>query len=114
MGFMPFVASALLGILSLVLFIKTSLSKEDKGVRVFSRNTRQGVIIIIALSFYAGLVPILGFRIATFLFMGSIFKFAGVSKWWKAFAASLLTTAITFYLFSELLEVQLPMGVMGF
>jgi putative tricarboxylic transport membrane protein len=114
MGFMPFVASVLLGILSLALFVQASLSEEDERREVFARKRwKQVVIIIIALSIYAWLVPILGYVIATFLFMGSIFKFAGVGKWWKAIVASFLTTFITFYLFSVLLGVQLPTGVLG-
>jgi hypothetical protein len=113
-GFMPFVASILLGILSLILFVKASLEKEGEQYEIFGRKCLQGVFIIIALSFYAWLVPILGFNIATFLFMGSIFKFAGVTKWWKAIVASFLTTVITFYSFSVLLGVQLPTGAFGF
>jgi hypothetical protein len=114
MGFMPFLASILLGIFSLILFVKASLEKNKQQEKIFGGKWVQGVAIIIALSIYAWIVPFVGYCIATFLFMGVIFKFAGTTKWWKAIGASLLTTIVTFYLFSVLLGIPLPISRLGF
>jgi hypothetical protein len=114
MGFMPFVASILLGIFSLILFINSSLRKNKQREKIFSGKWVNGVIIIIALSLYAWIVPLAGYRIATFLFMAITFKFAGTSRWWKAVGISIVTTFTTFYLFSVLLGIPLPTSRLGF
>jgi putative tricarboxylic transport membrane protein len=117
MGFMPFVAAALLGILSLVLFIQSGLKrKEDRHPQdALSRDgMSKGIVIIVALVVYAWLVPIIGYGIATFLFMASIFKFAGIRQWWKVIVYSLLASVISYFVFSKWLSLQFPAGPWGF
>ena len=114
MGFMPFLASILLGIFSLILFVSSSFGKNRQQEKVSGVKSAKGVIIILALSLYAWIVPFVGYSIATFLFMGVIFKFAGMAKWRKAIGASLLTTIVTFYLFSVLLGIPLPVSRLRF
>jgi hypothetical protein len=114
MGFMPFLASILLGIFSLILFVKACLEGNKKREKIFNGKWIRGVFVIIALSIYAWIIPHVGYNIGTFLFMAITFKFAGVPKWWKAICVSLLTTIVTFYLFSLLLGIPLPVSRLGF
>ena len=63
MGFLPFCASALLGILSLILLISTFKEKPAASqVSVFAGKAWKKVILVLgALAVYVGLLPLLGY-----------------------------------------------------
>ncbi len=113
MGFMAFGASVLLAILSLTLFLKTILEKEQpKIVPLFAgRLWKRVLLVLIALIIYARLLPVAGYLVGTFLLMSFIFWMAHFKKWWWVLISSFLTTTITYYVFSKWLNCQFPEGL---
>jgi hypothetical protein len=116
MGFMTFGAAGLLGIFSLILFAKASLEKKgDKVVSDFSGILwKRIVFVLIAILCYGTFMPDLGYLISTSLLMFFLFLILKGTKWWWALGSSLLTTFLTYYVFSIGLNCQFPRGVFGF
>ena len=115
MGFMSFGASGLLGILSLILFLKTVLKKEDlKTEPPFAETLwKRVILVLIALLIYAKLMPVAGYLISTFLLMSFLYWTVKGQKWWWVLVSSFLTTIITYYVFSKCLNCQFPEGFWG-
>jgi putative tricarboxylic transport membrane protein len=116
MGFMSFGASGLLGILSVVLFVRSSLKKEKAvAAPLFSGKLwKRALFVLISLVLYSRLLPVAGFLISTFLLMTLLFWILERKKVWLVFVLSLLTTAVTYYVFSIALNCQFPSGLLGF
>lgn len=115
MGFMPFIASGLLGILSLMLFFQASFrSEEAKFTSPFSGTLwKRVIVVLIALLIYAWLMPLVGYLIATFLLMSFLFWIVKGQKWGWVVVSSFLATLITYYVFSVWLNGQFPEGLFG-
>ena len=115
MGLMPFIASGLLGILSLMLFLQASFrSREAKFTSPFSGTLwKRVIVVLIALLIYAWLMPLVGYLMATFLLMSFLFWIVKGQKWGWVAVSSLLATLITYYVFSVCLSGQFPEGLFG-
>jgi len=115
MGFLPFCASALLGILSLALFLKACIMKGTaESLTFFAGKTwRRVPLILITLAVYIALLPFTGYLLGTFLFMGFVFRLAGFQKWRWVLVSSFMTTAVTYFVFSAWLGVRFPPGILG-
>jgi uncharacterized membrane protein len=118
MGFLAFCASGLLGLMSLGLFIQ-ALRKEPevKGEPFFSKLWTKVPIALIALLAYSNVMPLLGYLISTFLLMTFLFCLLedNRKKWFLwPLVGSLLTTVLTYYVFSVWLNCQFPAGPFGF
>jgi hypothetical protein len=115
MGLMAFGASALLGILSITLFLQTFLKTEEaKTESLFAGKLWTRVLLVlIALMIYAKILPLAGYLVGTFLLMSFIFWMAQFKKWWWVLVSSFLTTVITYYVFSVWLNCQFPQGLFG-
>jgi hypothetical protein len=115
MGFMAFGASVVLGILSLILFLKASLKKEEPKIEPLfaGKLWKRVILIVIALLIYSKLMPFTGYLIGTFLLMGFIFWVARVGRWWWVLVSSSLTTSVTYYVFSVWLRCQFPSGFLS-
>jgi hypothetical protein len=116
MGFMSFGASALLGILSIILFLSASFKKGDaKAVPLFSGTLwKRSLFVLISLVLYSRILPMAGFLISTFLLMTFLFWILERKRIWVVFISSILTTGVTYYVFSILLNCQFPVGYFGF
>lgn len=115
MGLMAFGASALLGILSITLFLQTFFKTEEaKTESLFAGKLWTRVLLVlIALMIYAKILPLAGYLVGTFLLMSFIFWMAQFKKWWWVLVSSFLTTVITYYVFSVWLNCQFPQGLFG-
>jgi putative tricarboxylic transport membrane protein len=115
MGFFPFWASAVLGVLSLILFVHTFTAKtRTEGVSLFAGKAWKKVIVVLAgLAAYVVLLPLLGYLVGTFLLMGFVYRLAGFQKWRWVIASAFLTTIATYYVFSVWLGCQFPVGFLG-
>lgn len=116
-GFVPFGASALLGLLSIVLFLRAIAGKEQKGPEpalFLGTYWARVVSVFVALFVYAWLVPIGGYNITTFLLMVFLFRIAGRQKALKLILYALITTGLSYYVFSKWLNLQFPVGPIGF
>jgi hypothetical protein len=74
------------------------------------------LFVLTALVAYAVIMPVAGYLISTFLLMTFLYWFADPSgkKWFVwCLVLSFVTTAISYYVFSVLLNCQFPAGVLG-
>jgi hypothetical protein len=116
MGFMTFGASGILGILSLALFIRASLTKEEeKPISLLAgRRWERVLFVLLILSTYSVAMPVLGYLLSTFILMTLLFWVLERKKVGFVFMASLLSTLITYLVFSKWLNGQFPDGLFGF
>ena len=116
MGFMTFGAAGILGVFSLILFVKASFEKEgDKVASAFSGILWKRVLfVLIVIVCYGKFMPYLGYLLSTSLLMFFLFFILKGTRWWWAVGSSLLTTFFTYYIFSIGLKCQFPRGLFGF
>ena len=72
------------------------------------------ILVFVALFAYARLIPFGGYRATTFCLMVFLFRIAGQKKVWKIVLYSFVTTALSYYVFSRWLNLQFPVGPLGF
>lgn len=87
-----------------------ALSQPDAGNRADRRNA---AVVAAALIGYCLALPKLGYFLSTFLLMAVLFGL-GRMKPWMVLLGSLVTVALSYYLFAHLLRTPLPRGVPGF
>lgn len=105
----------LLVLAGLLFFDKKSESEEEKKKRQVPKSEilvmgTVGVMIFI----YITLFEIVGFLLMTALFIFGCASFLGYRKWVSSILVSILFPSILYYLFSYLLQIQLPQGVLPF
>jgi putative tricarboxylic transport membrane protein len=118
MGFMSFWAGGLLAILSLGLLVGTILKKRRGGneAALTGAGRKKALFVLGALVVYAVIMPVVGYLIGTFLLMTFLYWFADPTgmRWFLwCLVLSFLTTAVSYYVFSVLLNCQFPPGVLG-
>ena len=118
MGFMAFCTSGFLGILSLLLFIRTILIKGNAATAPLFSGTmwHRILIVLIALVAYASFMPDAGYLVSTFVLMFFLYWILEPNRMrWVFFSLilSLLTTLTSYYVFSVLLNCRFPAGILG-
>jgi putative tricarboxylic transport membrane protein len=114
-GLMPFLLGIILSILSLPILvqsfsiIKRKEKQRDEGIWS-DVEFKKLIIVLVSLIGYAMLLEKVGFVITTFLLMLILYKIISTRKWFFALIASILTVVTAFFLFVELLRVELPFG----
>ncbi len=116
MGFMTFGASGILGILSLVLFLQASVRKEDLRQKPLFAGTlwRRIFFVLLALTVYARVMPVLGYLISTFVLMTLLFGILEKKRIKFVPLYALVATLFTHLVFSKWLNCQFPHGLFGF
>jgi putative tricarboxylic transport membrane protein len=114
-GFLPFGAGMLLAILSLCSFFQEYRKEAVSKKSLFEGTLWFKVILAFAaLLVYAQLLPYGGYIICTFLLMFFLFSIVERQTVWRVALYSLLTTGLTYYVFSKALNLQFPVGPLGF
>jgi len=114
-GFLPFWAGGLLALLSLISLLRTAAEEPDKGPSVWTGvNLRKLGLVILALLLYVALLNTLGFLLCAFLLLLFLFRVVETYRWYVTLAASALSLASVYILFSRLLDVRLPAGALEF
>lgn len=119
-GFYPTIVLAFLGLTSGALLIQDLLAqRRASAVDVQTAETLPRAYVLVATAFliiggYIALLPMLGFRLATALFV-AIFQFAieqpKTSRQWAVLALiAVATTVVTYLVFERYLLVLLPRG----
>ena len=115
-GFMPFLSGSALGVLGIILVIKSSLGKSlrPSAARLW-RGKQWGkvALTIFSLVLYALLLSKLGYLIATFCLTLFLFGIVAGPKLWVRIASALITSVATYAVFYLWLGVQLPRGLFG-
>jgi putative tricarboxylic transport membrane protein len=107
-GFVSFCAGVALVPLSLALILR------GWGTRESSNPLSRRVILALVFMFTYGLaLEPLGFLLATFVFIGILFRLGEPRPWWFLLGASVLVTAAFYVTFGVLLGVYFPKGVLG-
>lgn len=116
MGFLTFGASGILGILSLILFLRATLRKKEVEAAPFFAGPlwTRILLVVIVLVVYSWVMPVLGYLISTFLLMTFLFLILERKKMMFVFVSSILATVVTYYVFSKWLNCQFPDGLFGF
>ena len=116
MGFMTLGASGILGILSLVLFLQAFLRKEHGRHKPLFAGTlwRRVLFVVLVLTVYARVMPILGYLITTFVLMTLLFGILEKKRMGCVSLYALGATLFTYLVFSKWLNCQFPQGLFGF
>lgn len=118
-GFLPFLASITLAILSLTLFIlrilkKVEVQRKEETPSLNIKNLPKVLYVGLSIFIYAILLNYLGFIIDTILFIGFLLVIIEPQKWYTVVIVAFTTSLISYLLFNVLLRVQLPIGPLGF
>jgi hypothetical protein len=110
-GFMGFLASILLLVLSLVILIQESKKgSEEKGF--FGWETlNKPFIIIFALCIYALILETLGFLLSSFLLMWVMLLISNPRRWFYHMVVALLIVNVSYLVLTKLLRVLFPVGI---
>jgi apolipoprotein N-acyltransferase len=95
--------------------VRASLRRETvKREALFSGGRWQRVFFVIfALGVYAWAMPVLGYLISTFALMTVLFWVLEKKKPGQVLVSALLSTLITYFVFSKWLNCQFPDGLFG-
>lgn len=110
-GFYPRILLGVTVVLSAALIVSDLLSRRRPAAAPVRYR-----LVILAFAIFAGyvaLMPVLGYRVATFLFVGALqatLEPPRGARWWLVLAVALLTTLVTYYVFERYLSVLLPRG----
>ena len=114
-GFFPLIVGILLIALSLPLFLRALKKKtkgEDEEPFPQGKDLRRVVFVASALIFFAVFLKTLGYGVCSAILMGATLKVLGMRNWGKIALASLLTAAISYYIFATVLDAPLPRGIL--
>ena len=116
-GFFSFLTGAILGSLSLIVFLKSfkGLIEDEKKAFLPNRKIAKKMLyVFIALTLYTIGMNYLGFFLSTLLFLAFLLRGIEPQRWFVVLTCSMLG-AISFYgVFKYWLDVQLPGGILGF
>jgi hypothetical protein len=115
-GFYPRIVLAITALLSLGLVVSDVLGRKEIPREKPKQNLNYPLVAITfgLFALYAVALPWLGFRIATFLFVGGSNALldppGGVKGWGRVLILALATALSTWLVFERLLSVLLPRG----
>jgi multisubunit Na+/H+ antiporter MnhB subunit len=116
-GFFSFLIGAILGSLSLIVFLKSfkDLPGEEKEALLPNRKIAKKMLyVFITLTLYTIGMNYLGFFFSTLLFLGFLLRGIEPQRWFIVLTCSMLGTISFYGVFKYWLDVQLPGGILGF
>ena len=117
-GFMLFGTAVVLGVLALFQVLKALLSRPQAEERTEKRAEEihlwRVVGVIGANILYIVLLEQVGFLLCTFLLLSYLFQAYEKGKWVWAIAGAAATSLLTYVIFSRLLQLNLPKGLLQF
>jgi hypothetical protein len=114
MGFMPFLASSLFFVLSLLVLIRNLTGRGERGDKdplLTREKFQKPMILIIGLSGYIFIFNILGFILATLLLIFLMLFIFDPKKWYMHIVIAAVAVNLSFLIFCKWLQVPLPTGV---
>jgi len=113
-GILPFWLGVVLAVLS-VLLIAQSFNAKNMIHSVIKREEIFGVLaLFVVLIIYLALMDILGFGVNTFILVTLLVRKLGKYAYWKCLLLGGITGFLTVFLFRTLLNLPLPIGMLGF
>lgn len=115
-GFYPLLVGIALVCLSVPLLGQSLKTKEidQRGEEAFPKgeDLQRVMAVALALVFFAVFLKPLGYGICSAALMIAILRFLGMRNWGRAILISILSMAISYYLFASVLDVPLPRGIL--
>jgi putative tricarboxylic transport membrane protein len=112
-GLLPVVFGAILGVLSIALFLVSIKGSEKAEARSFwetKGSWRTVLSVLLSLLLYMVFFKPLGFILITFLFIFFLLRFIGKKGWLMSVSSALILSFFCYGLFSLLLGTPLPKG----
>ncbi|MDZ7761671.1 MAG: tripartite tricarboxylate transporter TctB family protein [Desulfovermiculus sp.] len=108
-SFFPQVATTIIGFLSLVLMFNNFILKQQTRINDFGPKALN--IILFLIGYVAG-VHILGYLMATGLFLFALMFYLSREKWWKYIFIITGFLIVNHLFFEEVLNLILPRGIL--
>lgn len=115
-GFYPRIVLGITAVLSAILVVTDFMGRADRPAKTpgAPANYRLVLLTFAIIGVYVGLLPSLGFRIATFAFV-SVLQVAlepprNRNSWLRVVIVASFTTLVTYLVFESYLSVLLPRG----
>jgi putative tricarboxylic transport membrane protein len=116
-GFLPFWSGVTLGLLSILLLIRTFLQKDGTPLlgKLFKEKIRwkKVGIVLISLILYGIFIEIMGFFLSTFLFLVSLMRFIDPLPWKRVIGWALIGSIGSYLIFEVFMKLRLPKGFLG-
>lgn len=107
-GFLPAITGFLAAVISIyLLFFRL---KDSSGIKWRLNLSYKVYLVLASMAIYILLLNVLGFAVATFIFMLYLAKVLEFTGWVKPLAFSLISTLCAYYIFSILLKIPFPQG----
>jgi len=113
-GFYPLLVGLFLTVLALSLFF--SQRKKTEDIEEFPKGSERTRVIALAITLvlFVILLKPLGYIISTTGMLILIIKIFGLRKWRYIILLSIITTAISYYIFEKLMAIPFPPGLLTF
>jgi hypothetical protein len=116
-GFVTFITGIFVCVLAAVIYFQ---SYRDKAMATATfagywkgANWPRAVIIVLLTLAFIWLIEILGYFVTSILLLVIIMRFLEHVTWTKAIIIPIITVAVTYLLFSSMLDTNMPRGVLG-
>ena len=114
-GFMIFGTAGVLGILALHQFIKSLMAEKRQTEKAQEKIHRGRIVsVIVANIVYIFILQPVGYLLSTFLLIGFLFQVHGKGRWISSLWGAALTSFISYLVFSRMLQLNLPKGLIPF
>jgi putative tricarboxylic transport membrane protein len=115
-GMLPLIASSGLGLAALFSLVRSLRAPcgPMAAEGFFGQNIGSVALILAGLVAYVLLLPWLGYLTGTLILMAFLFRAGGFRHWGGVLFSALLTTVVTYFIFSTWLSLRFPRGILGF
>jgi putative tricarboxylic transport membrane protein len=114
-GFMLFGTAAVLGVLALLQFLRALLSRDQLAQQKPEKIHLWRIVAVISANvLYIVLLEQVGYLLCTFLLLCFLFQAYEKGKWASAIGGAAATSLLTYVIFSRLLQLNLPKGLIPF
>ena len=111
-SFFPKIILALFGFLCMLLLFENLIGGRKRRAGEFEWHDRSTAIAVGSGAIYVILIPILGYMLASFLYL-VVLLIGRIRTWPKILAASFCTVLFMYLMFEILIKVDLPKGFFG-
>jgi putative tricarboxylic transport membrane protein len=110
-GYFPFRIGAIMGIASLVVFLRPFFAKKQDGKVFVTREQFKLVLaVFVPTLVYVLVTQVIGIYVASTLFIGGFMKTMEKTSWLKTVLVSVGVSAVLFWMFEIQFLVSLPKG----
>lgn len=109
-GFLPRIYIGLFLIFAVVLFMQTRSRKKEADSKV--TFDRFSFILMVVFGLYLLSMIVLGFYLSTLLLIAVLLWLSKIRAWWVIVSMPLVVLLFVYIVFSELLNVNLPLGLL--